>query len=183
MENLKISNIPIYRAKKIDSDEWVIGYYQTETGTNVEDKNNMFRTLRHIIIDLDKHQLRLDLFGDKKLHDDSHIREQYEIDPTTLAIHFPDILDSQGNKIFASLSEDGKGGDIVISKSYPFYGDAPEITDSNGKCEELNYKGLLLSTSTGCYINYIKVSDRVKGCAIGCAIEDFNEFKSIGIQE
>ena len=80
--------IPIYRAKKIGSDEWVVGYYQTETGTNVEDKNNMFRTLRHIIIDLDKHQLRLDLFGDKKLHNDSHIREQYEIDPTTPSIHY-----------------------------------------------------------------------------------------------
>ena len=37
----------------------------------------------------------------------------YPIDETTLAIHFPNILDSQGNKIFASLSEDGKGGDIV----------------------------------------------------------------------
>lgn len=97
MKNLKISNIPIYRAKKIDSDEWVVGYYQTETGTNVEDKNNMFRTLRHIIIDLDNHQ--------------------HEIDPTTLAIHFPDIIDSQGNKIFASLQDDGKGGDILYYKS------------------------------------------------------------------
>ena len=37
----------------------------------------------------------------------------HNIDPTTLAIHFPDMLDSKGNKIFASLSEDGKGGDIV----------------------------------------------------------------------
>ena len=39
----------------------------------------------------------------------------YPIDETTLAIHFPDMLDSQGNKIFASLQEDGKGGDIVES--------------------------------------------------------------------
>ena len=107
----------------------------------------------------------------------------YPIDETTLAIHFPDMLDSQGNKIFASLQEDGKGGDIIISKSYPFYGDAPEITDSSGKCEELNYKGLLLFTSTGCYMDYIKVSNRVRGCATGYAIEDFNEFESIGIQE
>lgn len=35
------------------------------------------------------------------------------IDPTTLAIHFPNMLDSQGNKIFASLSKDGKGGDMT----------------------------------------------------------------------
>ena len=41
-----------------------------------------------------------------------------EIDPTTLAIHFPDMLDSQGNKIFASLSEDGKGGDIIKYEMY-----------------------------------------------------------------
>ena len=127
-------NIPIYRALKLNTEnEYVEGYYQTETGTNVEDKNNMFPTLRHIIVDLDNHQLRLDLFGDGKLHDDSHIREQYEIDPTTIAIHFPDMLDSQGNKIFASLQEDGKGGDIIESefrhkctvkyKEYFFYAD------------------------------------------------------------
>lgn len=36
-----------------------------------------------------------------------------EIDITTLAIHFSNMLDNQGNKIFASLSEDGKGGDIL----------------------------------------------------------------------
>ena len=35
------------------------------------------------------------------------------IDITTLAIHFPNMLDSQGNKIFASLSKDGKGGDMT----------------------------------------------------------------------
>lgn len=39
-----------------------------------------------------------------------------EINPTTLAINFPDMIDSQGNKIFASLSQDGKGGDIVEYK-------------------------------------------------------------------
>ena len=31
----------------------------------------------------------------------------------TLSIHFPDMIDSQGNKIFASLQKDGKGGDIL----------------------------------------------------------------------
>ena len=40
------------------------------------------------------------------------------IDPTTLAIRFPDMIDSQGNKIFASLSEDGKGGDIMKDDEY-----------------------------------------------------------------
>lgn len=150
-------NIPIYRAKKIDSDEYIEGFF-------------LFQEESRVCIEI------CQIYNSK-------IRATYEVDISTLAIHFPDMIDNQGNKIFASLREDGKGGDIVISKSYPFYGDAPEITDSSGKCEELNYKGLLLFTSTGCYMDYIKVSDRVRGCAIGCAIEDFNKFKSIGIQE
>ena len=36
------------------------------------------------------------------------------IDISTLSIHFPNMLDSQGNKVFTSLSEDGKGGDKII---------------------------------------------------------------------
>ena len=54
----------------------------------------------------------------------------------TLSINFPDILDSQGNKIFASLQEDGKGGDIIETelkrvctvkyKEYFFYADNKE---------------------------------------------------------
>lgn len=42
------------------------------------------------------------------------------IDITTLAINFDDMLDSQGNKIFASLSEDGKGGDILDRSGMTF---------------------------------------------------------------
>jgi len=36
-----------------------------------------------------------------------------QIDPTTLAIHFPDMLNCKGNRVFASLNKNGKGGDIV----------------------------------------------------------------------
>ena len=36
----------------------------------------------------------------------------------TLSINFPDMLDSKGNKIFASLQEDGKGGDICQTIDY-----------------------------------------------------------------
>ena len=36
----------------------------------------------------------------------------------TLSINFPDMLDSQGNKIFASLQEDGRGGDIMQDDEY-----------------------------------------------------------------
>lgn len=35
----------------------------------------------------------------------------------TLSIHFPDMLDSQGNKIFASLQEDGIGGDCTFMQN------------------------------------------------------------------
>lgn len=77
--------IPIYRAKKIGSDEYVIGYFYQPT---------------HFISD-----------GGKIICHRTY--ETFSIDVTTLAIHFNDMTDSQVNKIFASLSEDGKGGDIL----------------------------------------------------------------------
>lgn len=83
-----ISNIPIYRAKKIDSDECVIGWYSSP-----------------IIIE---GKLYLSITNQDGEH---------RIDTTTLSIHFPDMIDSQGNKIFASLQEDGRGGDILYYKS------------------------------------------------------------------
>ena len=36
----------------------------------------------------------------------------------TLSINFPNMLDSQGNKIFASLQKDGSGGDICSVNDY-----------------------------------------------------------------
>lgn len=79
-------NAPIYRAKKIDSNEYVAGQYLVYKGYPV-------------------------IFNEYGL-------DGVDIDPTTLSIHFPDMLDSQGNKIFASLQEDGKGGDIVENYSF-----------------------------------------------------------------
>ena len=38
----------------------------------------------------------------------------------TLSINFSNMLDSQGNKIFASLSENGKGGDILFDMEYEY---------------------------------------------------------------
>ena len=77
-------NIPIFRAKKLDSDEYVMGWYSSPI--IIEGKTYLSITNKD---------------------------GEYRIDPTTLSIHFPDMLDRQGNKIFASLSEDGKGGDII----------------------------------------------------------------------
>lgn len=82
-------NIPIFRAKKQDSNEYVKGWYsepiiiEGELYLSITNKDGTFR-----------------------------------IDPKTLAINFPDILDSQGNEIFASLSEDGKAGDIMKDDEY-----------------------------------------------------------------
>ena len=77
-------NIPVYRAKKLDSDKYIQGYL-------------------------------LGMWGEYFISwgETNHVPNKVQIDPSTLAIHFLDMLDSEGNKIFASLSEDGKGGDIV----------------------------------------------------------------------
>ena len=80
-------NIPIYRARRINSQEDVEGYL-------IENEQGAFIIKKMTVLPISN-----------KLYT--------QIDPTTLSIHFPDMLDSQGNKIFASLSEDGKGGDII----------------------------------------------------------------------
>ena len=77
MNNL---NIPIYRAKKIDSDEYIGGFYECWNDN-------------HYIVD--------------------KYNEFYKIDHHTLAINFTDMIDTEGTKIFASLSKDGKGGDVI----------------------------------------------------------------------
>ena len=93
-------NIPIFRAKKIDSDKYVEGFY----------KNVLYSKDKHIITSL------VNISGVENNIQKTNLWDykNYEIDPTTLALHFPDMLDSEGNKIFASLSEDGKGGDCTF---------------------------------------------------------------------
>ena len=93
-------NIPIYRAKKIDNDEYVIfnSFYEYE---------NKYYAINKII-----NQTIGGWFTNVM------IPLTYKINPTTIAIHFPGMLDSQGNKIFASLQEDGKGGDKMRCDEY-----------------------------------------------------------------
>ena len=92
-------NTPCFRAKKIDSDDYVEGYYKPEDSVS------------QLFVNRKEGNYIMTLVSDYDYRD-------CEIDPTTLAIHFPDMLDSQGNKIFASLSEDGKGGDIMRCDEY-----------------------------------------------------------------
>lgn len=70
--------------------------------------------------------------------------------------------------------------DIIISKHYPFYGDAPEITTSNGKCEELNYVGVVGIDTDGVYYDIKVVSDRVSGRATGGNVSDLDGVEVIG---
>lgn len=83
-------NIPIYRAKKIDSDKYIQGYL-------------------------------LGMWGEYFISwgETNHVPNKVQVDPLTLAVHFKDMVDSEGNKIFASLSEDGKGGDYTNCEKLP----------------------------------------------------------------
>ena len=88
----------IYRAKKMDSDEYIIGYLLPEFKGKFYLSTEWSRDI------------------------DGNTSNFVQIDISTLSIHFHDMLDSQGNKIFASLQEDGKGGDITLSKDgYKLY--------------------------------------------------------------
>ena len=129
-------NIPIYRAKKINSDEYIIGQYlptyktkRNEDGDNINEDEVLHHYLIKSISNAETDdEDRFDFWGFE------------EIDITTLAIHFPDMTDSQGNKIFASLSEDGKGGDIMKYDDY--YGIA-KYKDSRFVCEYENVEECL----------------------------------------
>ena len=78
----------------------------------------------------------------------------------TLSINFPDMLDSQGNKIFASLQEDGKGGDIFI------------LGDIRLKYIAMIWKNQLMAKQQGTY-----------GSFIGQGYATVDKWKSIGIQQ
>jgi len=110
-----MTQIPIYRAKKTDNDEWFIGY--------------------------------LLKYGDgyyiKLLYDSIEIM----IDPSTLAIYFPQMIDKNGKKIFASLSEDGIGSDLIVIDDVKYYmeiiGSSVQLCDANedevGNSDTLEY--------------------------------------------
>ncbi len=125
-----LDNIPIFRAKKIDSSEYIIGYLEEHN------TNDFYISLMPNEVDA------------------------YKIDPTTLAIHFPSMVDSNGNKIFASLQEDGKGGDKFI------------LGDKRLKYIANIYHNQLMGYQQGTY-----------GSRIGQGYAETNQWKVIGIQE
>ena len=94
--------IPIFRAKKIDSDKYTCGYLiRADDYESDSDEDQIVYFIMH----------KMENYRTNEVWD---FVCNSRIDPATLAIHFPDMLDSQGNKIFASLQEDGKGGDIIL---------------------------------------------------------------------
>ena len=90
IELKEMINLPIFRAKKLDSDEYVFGVPRQDS-----------KGVYEMIIDVVEDGI-------------SGVIQRY-IEVDTISIHFPNMLDSTGNKIFASLQEDGKGGDIFQS--------------------------------------------------------------------
>ncbi len=105
-----MSNMPVYRAKKIDSDEYIQGYL-------------------------------LGMWGEYFISwgETNGVPNKVKIDPTTLAIHFEDMLDSEGTRIFASLSKDGKGGDELS-----FHSDLNLFYNMD---REVEYNGEVVSTA------------------------------------
>ena len=84
--------IPIYRAKKLGTEnEYVEGFLKNCTDTGLD----IFWIQSNEFID-------------------------YQIDTNTLSINFPNMVDIKGSKIFASLGENGKGGDILFDMEYEY---------------------------------------------------------------
>jgi len=111
-------NIPICRAKKIDSDEYVEGFYlpalQNYEDFIKEPIDTIFIRTLHDVEDPE--------YG--------YFYHQEIIDPSTLAIHFPDMIDSEGTRIFASLSDSGNGGDkcsYLYTKDMGQYDAKPKV--------------------------------------------------------
>ena len=165
-------NIPTYRAKKINSDEYScpkcngdiedtpIDYHFSaickkcgsemwyedtiEAEKYVEgiviEHNDIFIMITDMVIN--RVDLRRDILReDRKPSDSACINsnglDYYEIDPSTLAIHFPDMIDSEGTKIFASLSEDGKGGDKIPTHTSLYKGESVFYFDKENKAVRL----------------------------------------------
>ena len=92
-------NIPIYRAKKIDSDEYVIG--------NLIEDEGVFYIIKNPVV--------THFNGLQQLTGECEYLDR--VDPTILAINFPSWIakdeDDNDIKVFASFNTNKIGGDIV----------------------------------------------------------------------
>lgn len=81
-------NLPIYRGKSLKTNQYVEGYLKTCTDTG----SDVFWIQTKEWVD-------------------------YQINPTTLSISFKDMLSTTNTRIFASLSNLGKGGDCTFMEN------------------------------------------------------------------
>lgn len=85
------TQMPLFRAKKIDSDEYVEGFY----------KNVLYFKDKHIITSL------VNISGVENNIQKTNLWDykNYEIDQSTLAIHFPDSINTSSEKVWYNLEE------------------------------------------------------------------------------
>ena len=108
--------IPIFRAKKLDSDDYIIG--DLFDGKYIIAKSELNRdiseALKHIREDIltkncitaeckNEHHLLNKMLN--KLLVNERFEHIYEIDPTTLSINFPDSINTNSEKVWSSLEE------------------------------------------------------------------------------
>ena len=111
-----MNNIPIFRAKRLDSDEYIIG--DLFDGKYIIAKSELNRdiseALKHIREDIltkdcisaeckNEHHLLNKMLN--KLLVNERLEHIYEIDPTTLSIHFPDSINTNSEKVWYNLEE------------------------------------------------------------------------------
>ena len=72
-----------------------------------------------------------------------------ECDKLTRSINFEDMLDNQGNKIFASLQKDGKGGDICYVEDVS-YGKLEGVAKYQNHSFRIDRKGKSMGVSLQC---------------------------------
>ena len=111
-----MNNIPIFRAKRLDSDEYVMG--DLFDGKYIIAKSELNRdiseALKHIREDIltkdcisaeckNEHHLLNKMLN--KLLVNERLEHIYEIDPTTLSIHFPDSINTNSEKVWYNLEE------------------------------------------------------------------------------
>jgi len=122
-----MSEVPIYRAKKIDSDEYVEGFYIPYNDKECYIGHRDIVCISNRLVSEDKLDVRA-----------------IKCDITTLSIHFPDMLDCNKKPIFASLQDDGRGGDIIEYKGRQYtFGYKKEYF----KVGLLKFRGWQLTTS------------------------------------
>jgi len=97
-------NFPLYRGKVEGTDEYIIGFLEfIENDGRSVDTVNSGAWISNTTTNSDGFKTRI----------------EKKVDPDTIAIGFPWMRDSNGEQLFASLSDnnDGLGGDILFNES------------------------------------------------------------------